>query len=310
MRIVSTTPKCISIFSMVLAAAGDKTPITTRVLKAWMTYRQIGDHDSTAALMTELAASRDAKSADLVAIVAADELANDGVARPPRSPPRCRLSAASPLSERRRYQLVLLVNNFMKEKRNASKRLNTYSDVVRLDDLLFRDAFHPANRPMRDDLLKVHDETWAWRIALDSVLSSSGQGMTEFTTSHDENRRFEFLEQPADKEVAVLPPCPGTLTGTDDITYPYRASVEMIVAAVVYQFRVDAEGKVADLNILASAPSEGGFSEAVIESAKNWRYVPDEGVDTQTCTMASPMRVGSYQFLLKHREYIDKKKKR
>jgi TonB family protein len=193
------------------------------------------------------------------------------------------------LTKQRRTELIAIVNAFAEERDGAS-----YVAMVKLDESLHGEAFHPANAPMREELFALHDEAWAWRTAMESVL----QGSSDTGYPLVDVRHAEDLAMRAPVAIGEKPLCPGKVQKLAKIRYPRAERKDLLVGSVIVDTGFDSGGNVVNPRILAAVPAEGGFKEAVLSASEKWKFVPDRDADLERCRVERDRHSVTVQFSL------------
>ncbi|CAN0297276.1 unnamed protein product, partial [Phaeothamnion confervicola] len=246
-------------FLVGLSAPADPSPETSKILFAWSGFRVTPTEASRKALLAALEQRIAAGGADLVGQVAAADLLRFSETEDQRAGAvRARAIIAEldsrrgpvPLVRQRRAELVAIINAFG-EKQDAA----AYQAMTQLDEAVHREAFHPANANMRDELFAIHDEAWAWRGAMEMVLKSSGKQHPVVRVRHPE---LLWLRDPNLSEKKPL--CPGDLTGTKEAKYPFKERKDWLTAAVIVDIAIAADGSITSSRILSAAPPDSAFN--------------------------------------------------
>jgi hypothetical protein len=253
----------------------DTTPQTSKILQAWAGFRLADTPENRKALLEALNGSLALPGADLVAIVAAVDLVAAGESGAGVIADELQKRRVPPLTRQRRAELNAIVNAFG-EKRDAA----SYMAMVRLDEALDGEAFHPANASMRKELFALHDEAWAWRTVMESILRSSRTGYPVVGVRHPE---LLWLREPL--VAGQKPPCPGSVDRLKEIRFPFAERKDWLTGSVIVDAAFDAEGRAVNPQVLAAIPPESGFADAVLSAAAKWKFVPAEDADRSECTI-------------------------
>ena len=263
----------------------DPTPNTSRVLHAWAGFRLNDTPETRSAFLSALQASQAAPGLDLVALAAANALAAAGDSSALAIANDLRTRRA-PLAKQRGAELVAIINAFGERREPSS-----YLSMIQLDQALHGEALNPAYADIRQQLFDLHDQAWAWRIVMESVLRASRKPYPLADVQHDEDLTRRY---PAPR--GTMPQCPGELRKEPDVKFPFRERKDAISGAVIVAFSINAQGQTFNERILVSVPEDSGYNTAVLEAVRQWTFVPAQGVDPSTCTLARDHNAIAMQF--------------
>jgi TonB family protein len=263
----------------------DPTPLTTNVLHAWASLSLNDTPETRAALIAALKAGVAAPGVDLVAVAAANDLAARGDVAAITIVVELR-SRRAPLVKQRHSELIAIINAFG-EKRDTKP----YLTMIQLDQALHNEAMNPAWADIRDELFDLHDQAWAWRVVMESVLRGSRTPYPLADAQHREDIALRYSGAPG-----AMPPCPGDITMKPEVKFPFRERKESTTGAVIVDMGIDAQGKTVNPRILTAVPPDSGFNDAVLEAARQWTFSALPGVNAGTCTLARDHHAVTVQF--------------
>lgn len=263
----------------------DTTPLTTNVLHTWAGFSLNDTPETRAAFIAALQASAAAPGVDLVALAAANQLAGTGDAAAIAIVDQLR-SRRAPLVKQRHAELIAIINAFG-EKREAKH----YLTMIQLDQALHSEAMNPAWADLRDQLFDLHDQAWAWRVVMESVLRGSRTPYPIANTQHYEDTALRYPGVVGD-----VPPCPGDINMKPEVKFPFRERKDSTTGAVIVDMGIDAQGKTLNPRILTAVPPDSGFNDAVLEAARQWTFSAVPGVNPGTCTLARDHHAVTIQF--------------
>ncbi|MDP3737011.1 MAG: TonB family protein [Hyphomonadaceae bacterium] len=288
-------------FLIGLSPPADPSPETSKILHAWSGFRLTPTEGSRKALLAALEQRVAAGGADLVGQVAAADLLRFAETEALRADAvRARAIIAEldarrgpvPLVRQRQAELVAIINAFG-EKQDAGP----YQAMVQLDEALHREAFHPANASMREELFAIHDEAWAWRVVMESVIRSSGKQYPVIAARHPEQLWLRDPDRSSKK-----PACLGWLTGMKDIKYPFKERKDRLTGAVIVDVAIAPDGSISSSRILSAVPPESGFNAAVLKSLETAKFKSVDGIDLSKCRIERDHHAQSMQFGFEMRE--------
>ena len=191
---------------------------------------------------------------------------------------------------------------------NAEPRLKTLYALTHLEGQLSVDyGSFPGDEPP-DWFIRRYYTVGAWRMTMQAYFASAGERSFRKT-----DRRVEEIlsgyrdeaergyrdeaergyrdeagppEKPAKKlDIPDLPIsfCKGELSQEPPLKYPPGAFRARHYGAVILQLRID-EGKVSDVEVLASVP-DAGFKEEALETVPQWSYIAAADAE-QPCTLS------------------------
>lgn len=149
----------------------------------------------------------------------------------------------------------------------------------------------------------LKDAYWrasAWRLAMSSYFASTDDRRTGSQIGGAQglsDRQIDELlagymdgvdrvKTPADEADAEdkRPFCEGKLIQKPRLRYPGKAAFRGQVGAVIVSFRF-VEGRVSDIEVLASVPNEG-FEDEVVKTVSQWRWERAETQPSEPCRMS------------------------
>ncbi len=263
----------------------DTTPLTTNVLHTWAGFSLNDTPETRAVFIAALRASAAGPGVDLVALAAANELAATGDEAAMTIVDDLRGRRAS-LVKQRHAELIAIINAFG-EKREAKP----YLTMIQLDQALHSEAMNPAWADLRDQLFELHDQAWAWRVVMESVLRGSRTPYPLADAQHREDMSLRYPGAPG-----AAPPCPGAITMKPEVKFPFRERKDSTTGAVIVDMGIDALGKTVNPRIIAAVPPDSGFNDAVLEAARQWTFGALPGANAGTCTLARNHHAVTVQF--------------
>lgn len=176
-------------------------------------------------------------------------------------------------------RLVSLISDF-----NMSPRSSTMREMVHLrgelDQLRLLEEGEPPSW-----MDAIYWNAVAWQGVMSAYLQSTNA--TVVSEREAEGILASYLD--GLPEVAVSGPaeeppfCRGGMLQEPEIKYPFRQAFRGRIGAVVLKFKLR-DGRVVEPEVLAAVPFEG-FTDEVIETVSQWRFIPSENPEETGCRL-------------------------
>lgn len=195
-----------------------------------------------------------------------------------------------------------------------SRRRNKdqHEAMVHLEGELYQMYYgHEGGKEAAPDWLKsIYWRASAWRAAMSAYFASteggrpgsriggrsglSDEDVDELLAGYMETTDLTRGAADASDEDDGPPLCEGELIKEPELSYPGSAAFRGQVGAVIASYKF-AEGRVTDVEVLASVPY-GGFEDEVVETISQWRWEAAEAQPVNPCSMSYDNIVQTFVF--------------
>lgn len=145
-----------------------------------------------------------------------------------------------------------------------------------------------------DKLNRKYLEVATWEMAMMSSLRQT----TERSVKHPTEAMRARVESDEGNETDPRPFCAGQLVMKNKPKFPAAARAKMAVGAVTVEMAFDKDGQVINPKVIAAAPNNDFFIDAIMKTTGTWKWVPDEEAEAG-CRLNRDNVIQSVQFLIR-----------
>ena len=184
---------------------------------------------------------------------------------------------------------------------NGTQNTDSMLEMAHIQGLASHQRDETQRQPEWAETLMHNAE--AWRMAMETYYTSNNVRKVPIQQADliasEYRLSVPYSAPPERGEVEYeLPHCDGTFVQKPEMRYSRRKANKGMFGALLVRFEFDAEGKVANPEILASVPAQN-FDDDVLRTIKKWNYKPAAGeAPGVTCRLNRSNVIQPFSFYL------------